>query len=482
MDQRSVARFTFLNEAFHGIGGFAPQVLWEYQQVTSKLQDGTPITSTRRVPKLGAPGYLVPYQRESAEKFAARAAVAVYENHLREACERFVGFLGRRAPMRSNIDAPLVQLLLQDADMRGTPLDQWLSSFALHAKARGTMLLLIDMPSEPGEDEPVSLQEQIERRRVPYLQMIGPELVTDYDLDDETGLFESVSIAVTEEVDGVRQKCTRTWTAQEWMLKVGDKTVQQGTHPFGYCPMIAFTESGDLFPHVGKYAQIADLSRAIYNARSGLDELLRSQTFSILTVQIPPEAQNQYSAMDAVATIGTSSMLTHPGITPAFVSPNSDSADTYLNVIAQLQISISRVAMDEATTEDGRTAMESGVARRLRFERLNSDLASFARRLQAMERRMWTLFHNALGTQNDIKIEWPSDFNLVDTKAELDVLLAFMATGFPPAVLTAKRRSIAGAEFDGADDEVKASIFAAIDEQDQEPAGEPNLEPTPPNS
>lgn len=473
----TISRFAFLAEAFEGAGGFAPQVSYENQTVTSTDQEGNPVSSTRRVAKVATPSHLIQYPRESAEKYAARCALATYENHLREACERFVGYLGRRRPMRDGIDAPLVRLLLDDADMRGTSLDLFMFNLALEAKARGSVLLLIDMPGEPGEDAPASLLEQIERRRVPFLRVIKPEIVASFEVDDETGLLESLAINVTEEVDGKETKCVRTWDREGWRLMVGERTVREGTHPFKQCPVLAFTESGGDFPQAGKYAQIADLSKRAFNARSELDELLRGQTFSLLTLQVPSEASAGFDPAVAAATIGTHSMLIHAGATPAFISPDSGPANTYLSVLENLQQSIKRIAMDEATTEAG--GAESGVARRLRFERLNSDLASFAGKLQGLERRMWSLFHRAIGTTNRVTVEWPTDFNLVDTLAELDVLTAMQGAGFPAEVLATKRAAIVNSEFDASDDETKAMMLAAIEQQAQEPKPEPTL-PEPP--
>lgn len=454
-------RFALLAEAFDGAGGFAPRVTWADESVSTKDQFGHETYATRRVPKLASPCYIVPHPRESPEKFAARAAVAVYENHLREACERFVGYLGRRRPLRNGTDAPLVQLLLNDADMRGTPLDAYWNLLALQAKARGSMLLMIDMPGLPDEDGPVSLRDQIQRRAVPFLRSVRPEDLADYDVDAETGLFERVSLRTTEKVGGEDRDCTRTWDAEGWYLHCGEDLIASGPHPFGQCPFIAFTESGDGFPHIGKYAQIADMSRGIFNHRSRLDEILGSQTFSILTLQIPPESA-PYNVMDAVATIGTSSMLTHQGITPSFVSPDQGNAETYLKVIEQLQQAIKRISADDATTGDAGGA-ESGIARRLRFERLNSDLANFAFKMQALETRMWALFHRALGTTNRVTVEWPTDFNLVDTAAELDILAAMQAVGMPEEALSLKRKAVVAAEFDAAAAADRDAVLAAID-------------------
>ncbi|MFO1268555.1 MAG: hypothetical protein U1F25_13670 [Rubrivivax sp.] len=456
-------RFSDLAQAFDGSGGYAPVVRWRNET----LADG----STRRLPDYATASFLVPYARESAQKYAGRAALATYENHLRSACERFCGFLARRRAVRTDADAPLVKLLLDDADLRGNSLDTFLSAFALQAKARGSMLLLVDLARD--SSPLLSLLDQVQRRRVPYLRAIAPELVDEFDVDDETGLLERVRIKAIEIVGGKAVEVDREWTHEGWSVRRDGTVVAEGTHPFGQCPALAFTESGDPFPVVGKYSQVADLSRRIFNARSELDEILRSQTFSLLTLQVPPEADDKAVA-GATAAIGTHSMLVHRGTTaPSFIAPDSGPAQTYLAVIDQLQASIRRVTMEESTS-DASSAAESGVARRMRFEALNADLAVFASRMQQLERRMWALFHRALGTTPRNTVEWPSDFNLLDTQAELDILLSMQSTGFPPLVQAAKRKAIAGAEFDAADEETKAAVMAAIDEQAQEaPAGAP---------
>lgn len=460
--QDAIDRFELLAEALDGRGGFRPIVRWVDESVAIKDQYGGVTYATRRVPKTAGPCHLVPHMRESPEKFAGRAARAVYENHLREACERFVSYLGRRQPVRDGLDAPLTRIFADDCDMRGTPLSEFISSFSLQARARGSMLLLIDMP-RADDDGPVSLLDQIERRRVPYLRAIKPEHLADYDLDDETGLFERVSVCIKYGDD----ECIQTWTADGWEIrrKDDDEVIDAGPHSFGRCPVIAFTESGEPFPCVGKYSQIADMSLGIFNDSSGLDSILYDQTFSVFTLQVPSDA-SQYSASDAVATIGTSSMIVHQGITPQFVSPDPECAATYMERIDRREASIARVGMQDASTATG--AAESGTARKLRFERLNADLATFARRLQAMERQMWALFHRALGTLNRVAVDYPSDFNLVDSAAELAILGAMSAEGFPAEVLIAKRAAIVGAEFDSADHETLAGLLAAVREQAQE--------------
>lgn len=467
-------RFIFLFEALNGEGGFKPRVTWDDATLVTKDSSGNNVTAVRRVPKTAGPSHLVPHQRESVERYAARCALAVYENHLREACERFTNFIARRKPKRARTESPLVQLMLANADLRGTPLDGFMATLALNLRARGSMLVAIEMP---GKDAPASMLDQIQRRAVPYLREIWPENVRSFEIDAETGLFVEFSVECTEMVNGKNAACVLTWFADRWEVKADDRMIRQGTHPFGQCPVLAITETGQPFPCIGKFAQIADLSRGVFNKRSEFDDLQRGQGFSILTLQVPEGTS--FDSAKTSATIGIYSMLVYAGQqAPAYVSPDPGQVEMYLKAIDSLERSIKRISMDESASESAQA--ESGVARRLRFERLNADLAQFASRLQAFERRIWFMFDRGLSTASGVTVEYATDFNLVDTLTELDILASMQATGFPKAVLNEKRKSIAAAEFDGAPDDVKAALERAIDELEQEetPPEDPDSEGT----
>lgn len=461
---RTKARFDFLAQAFNGDGGFAPLIKWQAHE------DG------KSRPTVSGPCYLVPHARESAEKYAARAACAVYENHLREACERFVGYLGRKRPKREGIEAPLVELLLEDCDLRGTKLDAFLGALSLDCKARGSMLLLLDMPPEI-EGPPVSLRDQVARRQVPYLTSIDPVRLEVWETDSH-GLFTHVGITDCEEVDGKPEEVVRHWDRSDWWVMFKDKELRRGQHPFGQCPVLALTESGKPFPVIGKYAQVADLSKRLFNARSERDEILRGQTFSLLTLQIPAEHAAQWNAAQATATIGTNSMLVHTGdAPPAFIAPPDGPATVYANTITELEASIRRIGQDFSSEESAQ--QESGVARKLRFEQLNADLANYAQSLEGLESRMWALFHQALATTPETSAAWPTDYNLTDTLAELEILTSMQAAGMPEAVLAQKKKAIVSAEFDNAEEDEKQAMLDAIDQQEQagQSGGAPGARP-----
>lgn len=468
-------RFAFLAEALDGSGGFCPRVSW----FTESLVDSNGNTTTKQTPRLHGPTHLVRYQRETETRFAARNAIAVYENHLASAVSRFCGFLGRRSPARNGVDAPLVRLMIEDADLRGTSLDTFWSGFAAEAKARGSMLLVIDMPAG---DPPTTLAEQQRRRAVPYLRWAAPEAVVDYRLDPDTGAFVRVTLRSTEWVGDKLEQVERDYDATTWTLRKDKTILAHGEHKFGACPVLAFTENGQEFPRVGEYAQVADLSKRIFNARSEQDEILRGQTFSLLTLQVPPDHAANFNGNTVAATVGVHSMLIHTGDQPAYIAPDSGPAATFAAKLEELQQAIRRVTMESSTESSSQT--ESGVARRMRFEALNASVATFARQLQAIERRMWAMWHRAMGTTNAVEVSWPTDYNLADVLAELDVLTMMQATGMPVAVLNEKRKAIVDIEFDAADAATKAELHAAIDEIEQseqmpQPGDDPDADPPP---
>lgn len=449
-------RYTLLAEALDGVGGFKP---------TATLEQ----VNGRAVYQLQGPTHLVRYPREDEGKFGARNRLATYENHLRSACDRFVGFLARKRPRRDKADAPLVTLFLEDADLRGNHLDRFLVSLATQLRARGTMLVVIDKTEGQA---PQDLAAQQQRRAVPYVRTAAPEDVIAWRMDYLGARFEEITLAAREWWADKLIDVERTYTASGWEVRKADggQVLASGTHPFGECPVLGVTETGSPFPLLGKYEQIAELSVRLFNARSELDEILRGQTFSLLTLQVPPEHTSGFNASEIAATIGTHSMLVHSGAQPDFIAPDAGPGKVYLAVIEQLREAIARVAMEDTNSPSKFATQESGAARRMRFDAMNAELVAFSMQLQQVERRIWRLFHRALGTEDRVEVQWPTDYNLADSTTELDILSLMQSTGFPPEVIAAKQRTIVAAEFDNEDDDLKAALDAAIDEAAQRAA------------
>ena len=453
MKTATAARFKFIGQSLRGDGGFRPVVV-----------------STGRSNEVHLTGEteLVRYPRESALKFARRNEIAFYTSPLARACSRFVGYLMARPPARET-GHDLYRVIADDLDGKGNAAGVFLSSFMVDAKARGSMLLQVDMPTDTGATK----AEQVQKRRLPYWIPLAPELVTEYALGDD-GKFDFVEYAGTVRIDGDEQDCTWRFDRQAWEARdKHDRVLSSGQHPLGECPVLIFSE-GNEYPTFGPFASIADVARRLYNAESELDELLRSQTFSLLHMQVPDGAsddQKLAAARVAGEAIGTQNLLVHSGASaPGFIAPPDGPARVYLDRIKRLEAQIDEIGLNVATVNQ----QESGLAMRMRFAAINAELAAFAARMEDLERRAWDLTRRWLGMQQAPEIRWSRDYNLADAEEELRVLQQMRQAAMPAAVIAEQERRIASVQFAGLDADRMDEINRAIDERLHEPNGRSN--------
>ena len=423
------ARFQFLSDALRGTGGFS---------------NG---------------GELVRYPREDDIKFARRRSVAWFPNPMMRACSRFVGYLSKRPPVR-DVQNPLLQAFVDDCNWRGDSLDVFWSGFMLEAKARGCMLLLVDMPSTIPQDQTAQLDE----RAFPYLVTIPPESVTEY-VTNERGLLESVSYASTDIIDGVEVAVVRTWDATQWSVLLDGDVIQSGEHGLGVCPVLIFSESGT-FPSDGQFSPIADMGKRLYNMLSELDELLRAQTFSILAYHIPAENMAGFDAAKVAETIGTHNMLVHTGEAPQFISPTAIPTEAYFKAIDRINEMIDAVGLNVEPPGQA----ESGIAMKLRFQALNSALTSFARRMEDLERRVFGVVALWLGLSETASTSWAKDYSIADLATELATYQQMLAINAPQSYLTEKMKELVALSMPSAEADTLDAIMADVENVNHERA------------
>jgi hypothetical protein len=396
--------------------------------------------------------YLVQYPRESDDKFTRRKQIAWYANALRPACQRFAGYLTKRPPQR-DVSQPALASFLDSCNWQEDSLDVFWSSFMIDAKARGSMLLLVDMPAADSETD----------RTWPYLVAIEPERVLRYTRNDKGALAE-VAFRDTALIAGEEKAVERVYDEKSWRVVDGLTVINSGDHELGVCPVLAFTESG-LFPQRGEFATIADLSKRLYNLRSELDEILRAQTFSLLTYKVP--ADRFPLDLGAIAqTIGTHNILQTFEQGAEFIAPPDGPANVYLNVIAQIEGLIRQAALI-VDIPDAQSA-ESGVALQLRFQALNASLVHFARRMEDFERRVWALVGLWLGIDPKVSVSWGKDFSIADLKTELEIAQNMAALNAPPAYQQAKMKQLIQLDLATAPEDEMAAVLASVDEVQQE--------------
>ena len=449
MPNAAAPRFRFIGHALAGDGPFRPVVTTDANGLAR--QSGT--------------SYLIRYPRESDQKFARRNELAFYASPLAQKTMKFAGYMSTKQPMRE-LPHPLYKSMAEDIDGKGNDLDVFFSQFLVNAKARGSMLLLVDMDTAPLV---TNQADQIVKRVAPYWSMVMPESVTDFAIgDDGKFTFAEFSGNWTNPETDERIPCTWRFDKESWSAKAQDAAgaqvvLAQGFHPLGECPLLIWTEGGD-FPHFGPFASIADLSKRLFNLDSELDEILRSQTFSLLTMQTPDNTTEDMKvamAQTAGQTIGTQNLIVHSGSTPAFIAPPDGPANVYLQRIDKLRAQIDEVGLDIATINQ----QESGVAMKMRFQAINSALSSCAERTEGLERRAWMLSQKWLQLSVEVSVSWPRDFDIADVENELKILQDMQSTGMPREVIVGQQKRIVALQFGNSETEDLDLMISAIEDQ-----------------
>jgi hypothetical protein len=374
-------KWTLAKEAYEGSGGF---------------DDGS---------------YIDKYPRESDDKYEERQKIAYYENLFAPKVNRYIGYIFKNTPTRSTSN-DLIKLIFDNADNKGNNIDVFISNFAKNAKVRGVNLLLVDMPKEL----PLTLKEQIQNRALPYFVEINPERVIEYKIDT-TGKFEYVAFEDTidnstyqnqEIIDIIRYYDKNSWAIFD---KEGN-VLENGSHNLGACPVLIFSETGE-FESIGEFTSIAKLAKRHYNLLSELDEILRGETFPILTI-------NADTPSDVEVKIATDNAIAYAKDfnKPEFIAPPAAPAEIYQKRIEDIESKIEKIAYDITSNK----AQESGIALDIKFQGLNASLSNFALRLNDLENRAFEVVCKYLSLKNDITITYPKTFNIIDTQKEIGIL------------------------------------------------------------
>ena len=363
-------------------------------------------------------GYIDKYPRESDEKYQIRQSIAYYINLFMPNVTRYIGYIFKDKPIRDTNNQLLLKVL-DDCDLRGNSIDVFISSFAKEAKVRGIGIVLVDMPKQT----PSNLKDQLNQRALPYVVNIKPESITEYKLDNY-GKFEYVKysdrldLSTPEETKVI--DIIRYYDKQEWRVYQDDEVIESGIHSLGICPVVIFSESGN-FPDIGEFTHIAHIAKRHYNLISELDEILRGQTFSILTLQ-------SSSPSDVELQLGTDNAIIYrEGMSrPEFIAPPVAPSNTYQEEISKLESIIDKMSYNFTTNQ----SQESGIALEIKFQGLNSSLANFAMRLEDFELRIFEVMSRYLSISEDITISYNKEFSINDINKEIQTLEAFKSLGY----------------------------------------------------
>ena len=279
---------------------------------------------------------------------------------------------------------------------------------------------------------------------------------------------------------GGEKERTVYFDTHSWAVYEDGALVSSGDHNLGEVPVVWFpsqhVKNGELTPTPELYP-IAGISCSLYNHCSWLTEILRNQTFPLLTF---PSKE----ASDLI--IGNNNALCYDGDTvrfqPGFISPPSDPAAL---LQAQIKTMVEEMYRMAGLTFSTTTKQEaSGISRQWEFERTNQRLAAFAKRCAAAERKIMALVAKWMGLELEYKATYSNDFGVTDVATELKNAQAVLDMQLTGKVKTEVARQVLAAYVPELPAERFDAIIADIEKEASESvyneAPQPAEPPEPP--
>ncbi|MDD2725189.1 MAG: hypothetical protein PHH59_14365 [Methylovulum sp.] len=395
--------------------------------------------------------YLVKHPREGDDKHQRRIAAAVYPNFVRKIIDVCMGFLWRQPPNREVGGA--YAAFMKNADGAGGKLDGVLANYQRLAMILGTVYIIVDRPKSTGASRA--------NQTLPFLALrLKGQLVAES--KDSAGVWQSVTFS--EAVNGETQ--FRTFTQTGWKVSQdaeGRTVIDQGEYSLGSVPVVRLHIAKPLNP-TDSYSDtwaydLAVLNWELYNLRSELRDLERSQTFAILAMPCVDDAERE-RLKDL--TIGTDNGLTYNptgGGKPDYIAPPSEPTAHYMERIKAVVADIYRVANLEFVGG----VQQSGVATAFHFQECNSSLRTAAENAETAETEINALVNAWMGHASTTdNISYANDFNLTDLAQAVAVAIDSLSMGMGPEFDRAMKKRTAKVLLGN---DVSAQTMAAIDDE-----------------
>lgn len=327
-----------------------------------------------------------------------------------------------------------IEQVREDIDKQGSSIPEFRKQMADMAQLYGHCFVIVDSPKVSSTEELKTRADQIEERAFPYLCLYSPQDILNWSLD-EYGKPYWVLVRETRDSNndvfnfkegGEKQIYFRLWTRDGWMLFDADyEKLDEGIYDLGEVPIVCVfakkSKKARNFLGISDLADIAFISRDIYNASSELRQILRDQTFAFLAVQ---GTSDEYSDLQ----IGTGKGLLYPEgrNAPVYVSPPSDNATIYFDHIDRQITKIYQIAKLDSGGVSAKSSgtpkadAQSGVSKAWDFNQTNSALSSKSSNLEDAELRIWQLFAKWEGKEFTGSVQYPNEFSISSLTDDLN--------------------------------------------------------------
>lgn len=379
-----IGRYALLKDAYYGTGGFS------------------------------SGNYLIKHARETDDSYKERCNNAYYLNYFAPIINALVDPIFKRRPLRNYAGAGenIVSAFSADVDRTGNDIHSFMKQAALHAKIYGVVFIVMDSRADAGRGG--TLADMIENREYPYIYCLDPEYVDSYGVNQAGRITYLKFHEVSSIKDGDVKYREVEFDESGWKVTDEESGVRTGTYDLGCVPVVPLfsrlLESKTILP-APEMLPVAKTARALYNHCSWLAEILKNETFPILTIA-------SLDQQDLV--IGSNNALGYDpnaGHAPAFIAPPSDPATVIQNERKNLIQEMYRMASLSFMT--GTSEKQSGLSRQWEFERTNQQLSNFAGQISKAETDIMRLFSRWIGVDFEYTVSYPDNFGIVDVAGEI---------------------------------------------------------------
>jgi len=409
-------------------------------------------------------GNLFMHPKERWQDYNDRLKMSYYYNFCAPIIDIYTDHLFKQPVLEKfgKIEAD-VEARQENIDNKDSSIGEFRKEMTDLAQIYGHIFVITDKPNYSGEVK--TKADVIDNNLFPYFTLHHPQNIINWALDEFGRPYWVVVRECSdanrdpfyydkENIDAVQY---RLWTREDWFLYDAQfNEIGTGNHQLGIVPITCVFDKQSKkmrsFLGISMIADIAFITRDIYNSCSELKQILRDQTFAFLAIQGNSSEYDELS-------VGTSKGLLYPvdRNAPQYISPPSANSEVYFKHIDRQISKIFQLAKLEggsAQAPEQSAVMQSGVSKAWDFNQTNSALSKKAGNFEDGEVKLWQTFAKWQDTEFDGSISYPNEFSIQSIMNDLEEAEKIL-------------RLSLGAEFNK---EVKATIikrkFPRLDDED----------------
>jgi len=389
------------------------------------MVNGQPLKSTVQ-------NHLFKHPKEKDNSYTERLQMSYYYNFCSPIIDIYTNHLFKH-PINEEFKGldTIIKERKTNIDRQGNSIAEFRAEMAELSQLYGHIFVMSDMPRVVDGKQIRTFKDKIDNKLFPYLTLIHPQNVINWALDE---FGEPYWVLIKEVVDTAidpdkydKSKLInvryRLWTRTNWTIYDSDYAqIDTGVHGLGYVPIsCVFDKKSKKYKNflgISTIADIAFITRDIYNSCSELKQILRDQTFAFLAIQGSADEYNDL-------TVGTSKALLYPEDRnkPEYISPPPANAEVYFKHIDRQISKIYQLAKLEGGSGSykGERAIEqSGVSKAWDFNETNSSLSKKAANLEDGETRIWQKYALWEKKKFEGTISYPKEFSMQSLFEDLE--------------------------------------------------------------